>query len=894
MPAPLSEEHPGDSERLLRESQRVACIGSYDFDVRADRWAGSETMEALFGIGPDYPRTVSGWLALIHPDDQERLRRHLVEDVLGQRRSFDCEYRILPADGGPLRWVHGLGQLIFDQSGEPVRMLGTIQDITVRKRIEQLLADREGTYQAVFNATNDALFIHGPDGRILDVNERTCVLFGYDHAGIMTRGVDDLSLGHPPYSSAESQEWIRRAVSGGPQTFSWRSRRRDGSLFWSEVSLRACTIAGEQRVIASVRDITDRMQAEEAVRRNERRLSMAFSATSDAIWEWDLATGETYYSPRWYAMLGYENNAFPMTFDVWKTLCHPEDIQPAIDRIQAVLESPDGQGYVAEFRMRHRDGTWRWIQGRGNVVARAPDGKPVMMSGTNTDVSERRRLTEDRDRLFNLSLDMLCIAGFDGYFRQINPAWTTSLGWSQSELLRSPWITFVHPDDREATEAAGRRLLAGTPVSGFENRYRCKDGSFRTLAWNSFSLVEEQRIFAVVRDLTEVRRTDERLHHADKMNAIGQLAGGVAHDFNNQLGAIMGYAEMLLRRVDDPDQRRYTERIITAVRRSSDLTGKLLAFARKGQYLNVPVDVHVIIAETVDILSRSVDRRIRIEQILTARSAVVSGDPSQLQNALLNLGLNARDAMPEGGLLRYVTDEVQLSREDLVRLGFEQGGCSAGSYLSLQVADTGCGMDESVQAHLFEPFFTTKDPGRGTGMGLAAVYGTVRNHHGAISVHSEAGHGTVFHLLLPLSETPRRPSSGESRMMAAIRRLRVLVVDDEPTMREILAELLREDGHEVVIAADGRAAVELYRQQHGSLDLVILDMVMPGMNGRDSFRAMREINPRIRALLASGYSIDGEAQTILQDGVRGFIQKPFNHRDLVRSITEAMAERPSA
>lgn len=628
------------TEKLLLESQRVACIGSYDFDVRSDRWAGSATMEALFGIDAGYPRTVAGWLALIHPEDRERLRSHLIEEVLGRQMPFDHTYRILPADGSPERWVHGLGQLIVDPSGQPLRMLGTIQDITERKRIEERLAEREGIYQAVFNATNDAMFVHQADGRIIDVNDRTCVLFGCDRALALVLDIERMSLGQPPYSSAEARARIQRAIVEGPQVFTWRSRRFDGSLFWSEVSLRACAIAGEQRVIASVRDISDRVRAEEAMR------------------------------------------------------------------------------------------------------------------------------------------------------------------------------------------------------------------------------------------------------HADKMQAIGQLAGGVAHDFNNQLGGIMGYAEMLLRRLEDPDQRRFAERIVTCVRRSADLTGQLLAFARKGQYLSVPVDVHGIITETVDILSRSIDRRIRIELDLSARSAVVTGDPSQLQNALLNLGLNGRDAMPDGGVLRFATRERHIASGDLAHNGLEPES-RAGSYLWLEVSDTGCGMDARVQEHLFEPFFTTKPPGMGTGMGLAAVYGTIRSHHGSIVVHSAVGSGSSFRVLLPLSEQACLTEPDERR--SAVPSLRLLIVDDEPTIREFLSESLREDGHEVMVAPDGRAAAELYRTHWRAIDLVILDMVMPGMNGRDCFRAMRSVNPQVRVLLASGYSLDGEARTSLADGVRGFIQKPFNRQDLVRGIAAAMS-----
>ncbi len=500
-------------------------------------------------------------------------------------------------------------------------------------------------------------------------------------------------------------------------------------------------------------------------------------------------------------------------------------------------------------------------------------------------IIRQRRMQKERNLIFDLSLDLLCIAGFDGYFKQLNPAWSRTLGWSHPELCAKPWLEFVHPDDHTATVAAGEELRAGRLVSGFENRYRCKNGSWRWLSWHSYPLTEEQFAIAVVRDVTELKLLQERLRQSEKLTAIGQLAGGIAHDFNNQLAGVMGYADLLTLHLEEGPLKRYAQGIAVSARRAADLTQQLLAYGRKGKYLSVAVDIHRLLDEVVAILERSIDKRIRISQVLRARHPVVLGDPTQIQNALLNLALNARDAMPQGGALTFETDALDMDEAQCRDSAF---GILPGPYLRICVADTGGGMTDEVKKHLFEPFFTTKKVGEGTGMGLASAYGTVRNHRGAILVQSEVGRGTTVCIDLPLA--PGKPKLEESGATPSLARgtANILLVDDERTVREMACDVLRDLGYTVVACADGREAVEYYREHWRKLDLVILDMVMPQMGGREAFVALRGINPDVRALLSSGYSLDGEAQSILDEGVLGFIGKPYHRTELSRKIEEAL------
>jgi len=393
------------------------------------------------------------------------------------------------------------------------------------------------------------------------------------------------------------------------------------------------------------------------------------------------------------------------------------------------------------------------------------------------------------------------------------------------------------------------------------------------------------RIVCLSDDRTEIQALEERLRQSEKLCAIGQLAGGIAHDFNNQLTAVLGSADLLRMRAEDDRQRQFAELILQAARRGRDLTNQLLAFARRGRYLTVSVDLHAIIEEVLSLVERSFPRSIVIKRHLRANGATTVGDPTQLQNAFLNLALNARDAMPEGGELTFETDVVTLSGE---RECSRYEGVSPGSFVRVRVTDTGTGMDEETLKHLYEPFFTTKPTGEGTGLGLAAVYGTVKSHRGGITVNSEAGRGTAFDLLFPLV---KREDAGpdDGRLERFDRKhAQVLVIDDDEIVCRMTAILLRELGCTPVICNGGTRGVEYYREHGPDIDLVIMDMIMPGMGGRETFLALKAIDPNVKVLLASGHSIDGEAQAILDLGAAAFLQKPFELHELSARLSELL------
>jgi len=384
----------------------------------------------------------------------------------------------------------------------------------------------------------------------------------------------------------------------------------------------------------------------------------------------------------------------------------------------------------------------------------------------------------------------------------------------------------------------------------------------------------------------ERRRLAEQLQQAQKMEAIGQLAGGVAHDFNNILTAIQGNAELLRLSVrKGSDEEQMVHQIVQSSRRAADLTHQLLAFARKGKFQMVLLDIHDTIYEVVSILQHSIDRRIRVQLDLSAQPSMVLGDRTQLHSALLNLGVNARDAMPNGGELTFATETCTVDEE---YLRAHRPGVQPGRYVRISVSDTGTGMDKWTRQRVFEPFFTTKQVGQGTGLGLASVYGCVRSHRGGIEVDSRAGKGSTFRVLLPLAGRPGTGAEAAAEDQPVRGSGHVLVVDDEEMVRDYARRLLESLGYTVSTCNDGAEAVAYYRKHHGEIGLVILDLVMPRLDGRQTFRRMRQIDPEVRAILSSGYSEDYAAQGGAEEGVLDFLAKPFRIEEVSRMVARHM------
>jgi PAS domain S-box-containing protein len=646
-----------------------------------------------------------------------------------------------------------------------------------------------------------------------------------------------------------------------------------------------------------------RVRAEEALRESEARnadlvnwqnagiYSIRVSASPD----WFATTPPTFHyefvSDRYCAMFGHTREELLRDPGLTLRQLHPDDAQEFLQLNVVAARSTEPFTWLGRMIIA---GETRWIHFESR--ARRLESGETLWTGIAIDVTERRRAEEaqrEQEALVRFISGNLPAMLYqillhpDGHrqFTYVSEAVQQLHGCTAEEAMADASRIYgtVVEEDQERIRAEEDRAAQAFDTFRSEVRVRDPAGGVR---WSYFASTPRRLQGGLMIwdgmeiDITERRRLEERLRQTEKMEAIGQLAGGVAHDFNNQLAGIMGYAELLERRLDDPHDRRFAERIISTASRAAELAAQLLAFARKGNTISAPVNLHDIVHEVVSILAHSIDRRIRIRQHLDASPPWTVGDPTALQNALLNLGLNARDAMPEGGELVFATSVEALpvpgAPPDL----------PPGRYVRLDATDSGAGMTEETQRHLFEPFFTTKERGKGTGLGLAAVYGIVQNHRGAITVRSAPGRGTTFAIYLPASEPPAGAQPTDAGATATPRRVRVLLADDEAPVRETVSHRLRGEGHTVVTAEDGVEALRYYEASWREIDLVILDLMMPRMGGRDAFVAMRRINPDLRALVISGYSVEGEAQEMLEAGVLGFLQKPFQGEALVRMVAD--------
>ncbi|KPK62140.1 MAG: hypothetical protein AMK73_06685 [Planctomycetes bacterium SM23_32] len=537
------------------------------------------------------------------------------------------------------------------------------------------------------------------------------------------------------------------------------------------------------------------------------------------------------------------------------------------------------------------------------VVGR--EGQTSGLSMTARDVTARRRA----ERELRTSQQRLAIAveasGAGVYDHAVPLAdgcycserWAEILGYTVGELPRSEqfmeWLKErVHPDDLPRAERAYEDFVQGrTPVCGVQVRMRRKDGEWVHVEAVSKAVERDadgraRRVVGVMLDVTERRLIEERLRQTAKMEAIGQLAGGLAHDFNNLLTAILGHAEMLKMDSERGGETYQAARTIEhAAERAAELTQRLLGFARRGRHQTAPVDLHATVRESVGLLARTLGSDITISFDLRAERATVLGDPGQLQQVLMNLGLNARDAMPDGGELTFETDVVELD----AHYCRAHPDAATGTYLMVAVTDTGCGIPDSIRGRIFEPFFTTKEHGAGTGMGLAMVYGIVRNHGGAINVYSEVGEGTTFRVYLPLAERQAAEAADSAYDLPEGAPARILLVDDEELVRSAASAMLEKLGHRVKAVADGRQALDYYRRHRDEVDLVILDMVMPGMGGQECFLALRRLAPGVRAILSTAYGMNGKAQAVLDEGMAGFVQKPYDLRKLDTAVRSALA-----
>ncbi|CAO3409498.1 Multidomain signal transduction protein including CheB-like methylesterase, CheR-like methyltransferase and BaeS-like histidine kinase [Azospirillum largimobile] len=653
-------------------------------------------------------------------------------------------------------------------------------------------------------------------------------------------------------------------------------------------------------------DVTGMKRTEEALRESEQRLRIAQDAGGVGTFELR-EDGMLAVSPEFCRLWGVEPRPLVPLVEL-VTLIHPAD-RPSLPTLQPGRVPAEGLGYVEYRILRHGSGDVRWIARRAQAITQAGpqgEGGATRVLGACYDITDRKRAEEalrelnatleqrvaertaDRDRMWRLSTDIMLVARFDGTITAVNPAWTALLGWPEGDLPGTLFLDYVHPDDREATQAEAARLESGLTTMRFENRYRHRDGSYRWISWTA--VPDDRFIHAVGRDVTArkeaaaaLRRAEEQLRQAQKMEAVGQLTGGVAHDFNNLLQALSSCLTMIGRRTAEPRVAPLLEAGMQAVDRGSKLVQQLMGFARRDSLRPEPIDLRDRVLAMAGLLERALRADIRVETRFAPDLRPIEVDPTQFELALINMAVNARDAMPQGGSLTIAAENATLGPGD--PSGLE------GKFVRLSVSDTGTGMPPEVIAKAFDPFFTTKEVGKGSGLGLAQVYGLARQAGGTVWIDSRPGQGATITLLLRASAQAPRASAPQVRIAAPrLDGARVLMVEDDPVVASSVSAALEDAGWIVLRAATADEALPILAGGE-RIDLLFSDVVMPGrLSGIDLCREALALRPGLPVVLTTGYSED-VART---EGIR-VLSKPYRIDSLMQALHEALAgAAPSA
>jgi len=636
-------------------------------------------------------------------------------------------------------------------------------------------------------------------------------------------------------------------------------------------------------------DVTPTHDLVMALRDSEAQFRTFAQAMPNQVWTAPPTGGLDWFNEQTFVYSGLGQD--DLVGEGWVQIVHPDDIGGAAASWTKALAT--GERYEVEFRLRRADGAYRWHLARALPI-RDSAGDLVRWIGTNTDIHERKlaeaQSTAERDRIWTTTNDLMGTIGLDGFLKSVNPAWSRLLGYSDDELLSRPFMDIVDPPYHAKLAEIGTRLTIARTVSNFESSLIHKDGRRTLISWSTERF--EDVFYVVGRDITAQRAAEDALRQSQKMEAVGQLTGGIAHDFNNLLQGITGSLDLVQKRIAQGrvgEVERFVTGAMTSASRAAALTHRLLAFSRRQPLDPRPVRANPLLASMEDLLRRTMGESIELELVLAGGLWLTHCDPNQLENAILNLAINARDAMPDGGKLTIETCNAHLDSAYAAK----QRDVRPGQYVCICVTDTGTGMSADTIAKAFEPFFTTKPIGQGTGLGLSMIYGFARQSEGYAKIYSEVGKGTTFKLYLPRHRGTAEEDDAGSELTSdhvASPGETVLVVEDESVVRGLIVEVLSDLGYNALETSDGPSGLEILRSRR-RIDLLVTDIGLPGLNGRQLAEAGRALRPDLKVLFMTGYAENAAlASGFLEPGM-SMITKPFAMEVLATRIRDIIENR---
>jgi two-component system cell cycle sensor histidine kinase/response regulator CckA len=913
-------------ELIIASSAQI--VYEYSIPTGIILWGGS--IESVLGYAPgDLRGDIKEWEEFIHPDDREKAL-HELDRAIAAMMPYDVVYRYRRKDGS-YAWMHDRGFVVADETGWARTMLGMMEDITQARALESKLHYSELKYRLLFEHAIDAILVLNGEV-ILECNPRTLEMFGSAREDVVGQTLHAFTPPHQVDGTESKVALLARieaGLGGTQQTFTMRHIRRDGTPFEAEVKMIPFELEGERLLQVQIRDITAEAEAQEELARSEETYRRLVLEASDAILVSDGEGRLVEVNEAACTMLGYRREELLKLSVAALSHLPPEEGLVRHRKFYARLIGED-KATSTEQIMKRKDGSRFPCE-----VSAALLGNGLLQSILR-DVSVKKQEEKELDKIYALATK------FHG--RELFDRAATAL----AEMLGIRYVSVgeLHRDQIRslvlykagALEHGVVHPLAGSPCErvlttkqscfvshGAANSHRTDpmlsawgiesfagmpmmDGREEVIGVvtlmdprpHEFSDHEKKIISVVVQrlaselDIFEQRKREEQLSQqlvqAQKMESLGTLAGGVAHDFNNILGAVIGYTTLIKKRVNTDEQTsRYLEAIEKSAQRAASLSRQLLSFSYKSQGRIERVVVNDLIRDTIHILGSSFPKNIAIRTEFAESLPPVHGDQNLLGQVVMNLCINARDAIEEHrrgdeGLITIITSRF------LATSGFVDVHLSAapGEYVSLTVRDNGAGMKPEVRERIFEPFFTTKTKGRGTGLGLSMVYGIVRNHGGFIDVQTEMNAGTEFRIFLPAATDESAAEAKEGQDIPRGNGEMLMVVEDEPMLRELLVDVLAGHGYATVAAGNGKEAVNRYNREKERIHLVILDMIMPEMDGTATFHALRALDPSLKILISSGFSQDQGVQRLLSEGAAGFIGKPYQTDELLKAVASQL------
>jgi PAS domain S-box-containing protein len=906
----------------LQAALTVAGMGVWSWDLRADEVVTLQGSGPISGLGEVAPKSVQAFLALVHPEDRAAVGEKIQRARTGE--DYSAEFRII-LPSGEVRWVAASGRCLRDATGEPAILTGVDMDITERKKVTEALETSEREQRALaaqleaerarlvaaqavakvgswhtdlsplaenWSAETARTFSWDAGLSTLPVfwSAETFRIFETDPAQFSPTHQGFLQFVHPDDRARVHQAFAQSFDQRAACAIEHRLLLADGRIKFVEERWQA--FHDEQgsllRAIGTCQDITERKLAEEEVKQAEDRIRLTIDTIPTMVWSLSPDGAVDFVNQRW---LDYTGLTMEEEIENPTCIVHPEDLPGAVEKWFTHMAA--GEAYEDEMRLRRADGKYRWFLVR-TAPLRDEKGSIVKWFGSSFDIEERKRTEARFHRVVDSNAQGVLFWNTKGGITGANDAFLRLVGYTREDLEAGHvnWAAMTPPEYADLDRHGLEEIAAKGFCTPFEKEYIRKDGS-RVPVLVGAAVFEDSQEEGVcfVLDLAERKKLEQQALRSQRMESIGTLAGGIAHDLNNMLAPIITSLDLLAMKFTDPGSQELLAILNSSAQRGADMVRQVLSFARGVEGRRMEVQIRHLIREIEKIATDTFLKHIQVRTIIPHDLWTVMGDPTQLHQVLLNLCVNARDAMPNGGTLTISAANLTLDAH-YAGLHLE---AKPGPYVFLQVEDSGTGMPPEVIEKIFDPFFTTKEIGKGTGLGLSTSLGIVKSHGGFIQVDSEVGKGTKFKVYLPAQTEASAETAAEiaAEMPRGNNEL-ILVVDDEPSVRQITQQTLEAFGYRVVLASNGAEAVAIYGARKAEIAAVLTDMMMPVLDGPATIQVLQKINPAVRiigasGLAAHGHAAHGHAAHAASLGVKHFLPKPYTAETLLQALKQVLA-----